>query len=81
MSRTTDQTGTHRFDPVDLDLMRLVGQLTPGQRFQRVLDARELLVGMIRGRLCRQYPDLSDRELNLKVLDEIERAQRTSAGP
>lgn len=78
---TTHQTKTYRFDPVDLDQMRLVGRLTPGQRIQRLLDARELLVGMMRGRLRRQYPHLSDRELNLKVLEEIERAKRTSPGP
>lgn len=74
-------TNPYRFDPVDLDLMRLVGRLTPGQRIQRMLDARELLVGMIRGRLRRQYPDLSTRDLNLKVLEEIERVQRISPGP
>lgn len=71
----------YRFDPVDLELMRLVGRLTPGQRIQRLLDARELLVGMSRGRLRRQYPELSDREINLKVLEEIERAKRISPGP
>lgn len=76
-----DQIETYCFDPVDLDLMRLVGRLTPGQRIQRLLDARELLVGMIRGQLRRQYPRLSDREINLKVLEEIERAKRTSPGP
>ena len=36
--------------------------------------ARELAVGLIRGRLHKQYPDLSPRALNLKVLEEIERA-------
>ena len=76
-----DKTRTYRFDPVDLEQMRLVGRLTPGQRIQRLLDARELLVGMIRGRLRRQHPELSDRELNLKVLEEIERAKRISPGP
>jgi hypothetical protein len=70
-----------RFDPVDLELMRLRGRLSPGQRIQAMLDARELAVGLIRGRLRRQYPDLSPRELNLKVLEEIDRVQRTSPGP
>ncbi len=71
-----NQKKTYRFDPVDLDLMRLVGRLTPGQRIQRMLDARELIVGMIRGRLRRRYPDLSTRDLNLKVLEEIELTSR-----
>jgi hypothetical protein len=71
----------YRFDPVDLELMRLRGRLSPGQRIQAMLDARELAVGLIRGRLRRQYPDLSPRELNLKVLEEIDRVQRTNPAP
>lgn len=69
------------FDPVDLDQMRLLGQLSPGQRIRVMLDARELAVGLIRGRLRRRYPRLSPREINLKVLEELARAGRTSPGP
>jgi len=72
---------TYRFDPVDLEQVRLLGCLSPGGRIRLMLDARELAVGLIRGRLRRQYPDLSPRDLNLKVLEEIDRAQRTSPGP
>jgi hypothetical protein len=71
----------YRFDPVDIEQMRLLGQLPPGRRIQVMLDARELAVGLIRGRLRRQHPDLSPRALNLKVLEEIARAQRTDPGP
>ncbi len=46
----------HRFDPVDVEQMRLLGRLSPGARIQAMLDARELAVGLIRGRLRRQYP-------------------------
>jgi len=72
---------TYRFDPVDLEQMRLLGRLSPGGRIRVMLDARELAVGLIRGRLRRQYPDLSLRELNLKALEELARAERTSPGP
>ena len=72
---------TLRFDPVDLEQMRLLGRLSAGGRIQAMLDARELAVGLIRGRLRRQYPDLSARAVNLKVLEEVARAQRTSPGP
>ncbi len=72
---------TYRFDPVDLEHMRLRGRLTPGQRIQAMLDARELAVGLIRGRLRKRYPDLSARQINLKVLEEIARARRTRPGP
>jgi phage terminase Nu1 subunit (DNA packaging protein) len=72
---------SHCFDPIDLEQMRLLGRLTPGQRIRVMLDARELAVGLIRGRLRRQYPDLSLRDINLKVLEEIARAERTPPRP
>ena len=65
----------YRFDPIDEEQLRLSARLSPGQRIQRMLDARELAVGLIRGRLRRRYCDLLPRELNLKVLEEIERAR------
>jgi hypothetical protein len=71
----------YRFDPVDLEQMRLLGRLPPGRRIRVMLDARELAVGLIRGRLRRQYPDLPPRALNLKVLEEVARAGRTPPGP
>ena len=71
----------YRFDPVDHEQMRLLGRLSPGGRIRVMLDARELAVGLIRGRLRRQHPDLSLRELNLKVLEELDRAARTNPGP
>jgi hypothetical protein len=64
------------FDPVDIELFHIRSKLSPGQRLQAMLDARELLVGLIRGRLRQQYPQLSPREINFKVLEEIDRAQQ-----
>ena len=64
-----------KFAHTDIELLRLRLSLTPGQRLQAMFDARSLLVGIIRGRLRQQYPHLSDPELNLKMLEEIERAQ------
>ena len=64
-----------RFTHTDMELMRLRLSLSPGQRIQAMLDARALVVGIIRGRLRNQYPDIPDTELNLKMLEEIERAQ------
>jgi hypothetical protein len=71
----------YRFDPVDVGQVRLLSRLPPGRRIQVLLDARELAVGLIRGRLRRQHPSLSLRELNLKVLEEIDRVGRTHPGP
>ncbi len=69
---------TETFDPVDLEQMRLLARLSPGQRIRVMLDARELAVGLIRGRLRRQFPHLGRRELNMRVLEEISRAERAS---
>ena len=67
---------TYHFDPVDLEQLRLLGQLSPGQRIRAMLDARELAVGLIRGRLRRQYPHLSTREINMKLLEEVTSVRR-----
>jgi hypothetical protein len=72
---------TYHFDPVDLEQMRQLGRLPPSRRVRAMLEARELAVGLIRGRLRRQYPELSAQALNLKVLEEVARAERTRPGP
>lgn len=66
----------YQFDRADLDALRLAVSLAVGQRVRRLLNARSLAVGLIRGRLQRQYPDLDARALNLKVLEELARADR-----
>ena len=71
----------YRFDPIDHQFMRLRGRLSPAERLQAMLAAREWVVGAIRGRLRRRYPDLSLHELNLKVLEEIERAEHRQSRP
>ncbi len=72
---------TYRFDRVDKTQMRLLGRLSPARRLRTMLDARELAVGLMRGRLRRRYPNLSPREINLKLLEELARAQRIRPGP
>jgi len=37
-----------RFDPIDLSQVQLTARLSPGQRIQRLLDAHQLVVGLIR---------------------------------
>lgn len=69
------------FNSIDLVQMRLLARLSPAQRLQTMLAARELAVGLIRGRLRRCYPDLSMQEVNLKLLEELARAQRRRSRP
>jgi hypothetical protein len=71
-----DTEPKYRFEPVDHNLMRIRGQLTPGERLLAMLAAREWVVSAHRARLQRQYPDVSPEEINLKMLEEIERADR-----
>jgi hypothetical protein len=49
---------TLHFDPLDIEQMRRIARLTPGERIQLMLNARELAVGLKRGRLRRRYPEL-----------------------
>ena len=51
-------TLTPLFDLLDAELVQLRCTLTAGQLLQAMLDVRELLVGLKRARLRRQYPDL-----------------------
>ncbi len=66
-------TYTYEFDSVDWEQLRLVRQLNPAQRLRLMLEARALAVALIRARLRRQFPDLSPREINLKLVEEVSR--------
>lgn len=72
---------TFRFDPVDIDQVRLLLSLSPGERIRVMLDAQALAKGLIMGRLSRQHPDLPPEELGLKFIQEIERGKQTRPGP
>lgn len=65
------------FDPVDLVQMRLLAKLPPGRRIRTMLDAQAFARALIRGRLRRLYPSASEHELSLKLLEEVERGNRT----
>jgi hypothetical protein len=67
---------TYRFDPIDVTEMRRWVSLSPAQRVETMLNARELAVGFIRGQISKRYPNLAWPELNLKVLQEIERRDK-----
>jgi hypothetical protein len=70
-----------QFNPVDLTQMRLLAQLSPAQRLRTMLDAREMVASLKRGRLRRRYPELSSQEINLKLLEELARAQPARPRP
>lgn len=67
------------FSPPNHDQVRLLAKIPAARRVRAMLEARELAVGLIRGRLRRRYPHLSTSALNLKVLEEISNAERRTA--
>jgi len=69
------QKSAFRSEAIDREQIRILEKLPPHKRVRAMLDARELAVGLIRGRLRKKYPDLSINLLNLKVLEELERAR------
>lgn len=71
-----NETLTWRFDPVDIDQLRLLARLKPGDRVIPMLDAQTFARATMMGRLRRRYPNASEREIGLKVLEELERANR-----
>jgi hypothetical protein len=76
------QKDTHyTFDPVDIVQMRLRASLSPARRIQVMLDARELAVGLKRGRIRKRFPDLSDREINLKLIEELSHVRKQFPRP
>ena len=69
------QNNAFRTDTNEREQIRMLAKLPPHKRIRAMLEARELAVGLIRGRLRKKYPDLSINLLNLKVLEEIARAR------
>lgn len=60
-------------EPIDWAEYERWARLSPGQRIQAMMDARSLAIGLIRGRLRRQFPHLSTAEITWKMLAELER--------
>ena len=69
------QKSAFRSEAVDREQIRLLAKLPPHKRVRAMLEARELAVELIRGRLRRKFPDLPINLLNMKVLEELSRAR------
>ncbi len=57
--------------PLDHDQLRLLGRLPFEKRVRRIIEAQEFAKSIVRGRLRRQFPQLTQHELNLRVLQEL----------
>ena len=77
----TQEAPQYAFDPIDIAQMRMRASLSPARRIQVMLDARDLVVGLMRGRLRKRYPDLSDRNINLKLIEELSHVRTSFPRP
>lgn len=64
--------GDDLLSELDLELMAITWTLTPSQRIQRWLNARQFAVGLRLGHLRQQYPHLSLADLNLKMIESFD---------
>jgi len=56
---------------IDLETIKRLGKLTPAKRVRNMLEAQKFAMSIIRGRVRRRFPNLSQREINIKVFEEI----------
>ena len=70
---------SRRFDPVDIQQMKLLARLPAGHRVRVMLDAQAFARSIKMGRLRRLHPHASQQELGLKLLEEISRGDRKRA--
>ena len=55
-------------DPIDWEQLELLARLTPGERALAMMRAQAFVMAGIRGAFARRFPELSQSELNMKVL-------------
>lgn len=71
----------YRFDPVDRQQIRLLIGLPAYKRIRAMMDARELALGLVRGRIRCRNPDLTETQLNLQILEATTNVQQTKTRP
>ena len=65
---TEIETLVQSLDPVDWVQLELTASLPPGQRILAGLQAQAFAMASLRGTLSQRFPELSQSELNMKVL-------------
>jgi hypothetical protein len=68
MSPSEIQALVDGLDPIDWVQLRLTASLPPRKRLLAGIQAQAFARATVRGALRRRYPDLSQSELNMKVL-------------
>jgi hypothetical protein len=71
MSPSDIQALVDGLDPIDWVQLRLTASLPPRKRLLAGIQAQAFARATVRGALRRRYPDLSQSELNMKVLAHL----------
>ena len=58
-------------DPPDWTQMRLLADLTPAERVLAGMRAQAFAMAILRGTFRKRFPELSQSELNMKVLSYL----------
>lgn len=64
----TEDSFALQLDPIDCQQMELLARLTPAQRWLAMAEASEFALAGLRGTFRKRFPELSQSELNMKVL-------------
>ncbi len=68
MQDTSSTSIDLELDPIDWQQMELLAQLSPTQRTLTMVRAAEFVRAGLRATFRRRFPELSDAEINMKVL-------------
>jgi hypothetical protein len=55
-------------EPIDWDQLELLARLAPAERVLAMMRAQAFVMAGLRGAFARRFPELSQSELNMKVL-------------
>ena len=58
-------------EPIDWQQLELLARLSPAQRFLAMAEASEFALAGLRGAFRKRFPELSQSELNMKVLEYV----------
>lgn len=67
---------SRRWGPADREHLRALGKVPFEQRILNMLHMQRHIMETVRAQLADRYPDLTERELTLRVFEELDRRDR-----
>ena len=65
---TADVSHSIELDPVDWQQLEMLARVSPAQRTLTMMAATEFALAGLRGAFRKRFPELTRRELNMRVL-------------